>query len=812
MSSQGRVNLRTALVLFFLSTVTVAIQATSSFPGQNTAASFCLPKTINHVTHTLPQQCLRGSWTPSTSAHSPSRTDTHSHEPQSATLDEPASYPADEDTPSRRQDNLILSFEEWKELMLREHGQAPTDAHDRERSPAPQKSNECDSCGLDVEGDDSELSLSFDVPSVQPQGTANSIPSIVNGPQEILYEDGKGQYSLGKDAGKTCKERFSYSSFDAGATVLKASPGAKNPKAILLENKDSYMLFECTAEEKYVIVELSDDILVDTVVLANFEFFSSMVRHFRLSVSDRYPAKIEKWRQLGLFEAKNARDIQPFLVENPQIWAKYVRVDFLTYYGNEYYCPVSLLRVHGTRMLESWKETEGTPEDEAPEREAGSSRYIEAAAEVPDPASALDSQEGTSGLRDGFYLFGSPQATCPAPVVVTRDAGAAVPDDPDQDRVGKVRHRANVTNQHFRPQVTESPTAPYSPSSVDITTHTPGSSLATPSPSGTAREKSDRAADAPTGAAQSNSSVADVVVQSKPVEPAPSQPRNRTSTSSSHSTLPTVQESFFKTVSKRLQLLETNMTWSLKYVEDQSRHIQEALVRIDGRRLEAETLLTSLNHTVHVELRTLRQQYDQVWQSTVIALETQREQSQSELVALSSRLNVLADEVVFQKRMSIGQSILLLCCLVLIIFSRSVTYPLPLANSQPGPGNFFPSRPGPTPGALPSVAGVSSGRSTEDSKPPAYPINDGLHHYGAASPGTKCVPKRHGERASSARLPEIHCEPYGTPGDTGSEEEDLGRPPVHSGFHQDGAEEDHANLAGMPGRVYTKKPLPPLPE
>ncbi|PHH69688.1 hypothetical protein CDD80_6562 [Ophiocordyceps camponoti-rufipedis] len=178
----------------------------------------------------------------------------------------------------------------------------------------------------------------------------------------LSYDDAVVRRS--KDAGKTCKERFSYASFDAGATVLKSAAGAKNARAILVENKDSYMLLECAVPLKYVIVELSDDILVDTVVVANFEFFSSMIRHFRVSVSDRYPVKVDKWRELGVFEARNSRDIQPFLVKDPQIWAKYIRIEFLTHYGNEYYCPVSLLRVHGSRMLDSWKDSEtGREED-----------------------------------------------------------------------------------------------------------------------------------------------------------------------------------------------------------------------------------------------------------------------------------------------------------------------------------------------------------------------------------------------------------------------------------------------------------------
>src|SRR5882762_6957826 len=34
---------------------------------------------------------------------------------------------------------------------------------------------------------------------------------------------------------------------------------------------------------------------------------------------------------------------------------RYIRIDFLSHYGNEFYCPVSLLRVYGLTHLEEWK-------------------------------------------------------------------------------------------------------------------------------------------------------------------------------------------------------------------------------------------------------------------------------------------------------------------------------------------------------------------------------------------------------------------------------------------------------------------------
>ncbi|KAI3398243.1 hypothetical protein diail_9581, partial [Diaporthe ilicicola] len=102
------------------------------------------------------------------------------------------------------------------------------------------------------------------------------------------------------------------------------------------------------------------------------------------------------------------------------------------------------------------------------------------------------------------------------------------------------------------------------------------------------------------------------------------------------------------------------------YIEEQSKFLQEALKKMERKQISrVDSFLDNLNSTVFSELRRVRQDYDQIWQSTVIALETQREQSQRDIIALR-------DEVIFQKRMAIFQSVLLLCCLVLVVFSRGV--------------------------------------------------------------------------------------------------------------------------------------------
>jgi hypothetical protein len=135
---------------------------------------------------------------------------------------------------------------------------------------------------------------------------------------------------------------------------------------------------------------------------------------------------------------------------------------------------------------------------------------------------------------------------------------------------------------------------------------------------------------------------------------------------------PSTQESFFKSVHKRLQQLESNSTLSLQYIEEQSRILRDAFSKVEKRQVASTTkFLSQLNSTVMGELQGFRQAYDQLWQSTVIELEGQREQYQREMLALSTRLTLVADELVWQKRMGIVQSTLLLLCLALVLFNRN---------------------------------------------------------------------------------------------------------------------------------------------
>lgn len=264
----------------------------------------------------------------------------------------------------------FLSFEEWKKQNLKKAGQSEHigqrnngEAQEQRQRPPRQQNT------LESLGDDGEIDIDFAgfVPT-GPEQSIHEAPQPLADNQDSASDAKRKLRS--KDAGTTCKERFNYASFDCAANVLKWNKEAKSPSSVLSENKDSYMLNQCSAENKHLVLELCNDILVDTVVLANFEFFSSTFRTFRISVSDSYPVKGDRWKTLGMYEARNTREIQAFLVENPLIWARYIRIEFLSHYGGEFYCPVSLVRVHGTTMMEEWKHSEDSASVDDTEDEA----------------------------------------------------------------------------------------------------------------------------------------------------------------------------------------------------------------------------------------------------------------------------------------------------------------------------------------------------------------------------------------------------------------------------------------------------------
>ncbi|KAK0144828.1 SUN domain-containing ossification factor [Merluccius polli] len=150
-----------------------------------------------------------------------------------------------------------------------------------------------------------------------------------------------------------------YASVECGAKILSANSEAKSTSAILMENMDLYMLNPCS-NKIWFVIELCEPIQVKQLDIANFELFSSTPRDFLVSISDRYPTN--KWVKLGTFHARDERTVQSFPLDE-QLYAKYVKmfikyikVELLSHFGSEHFCPLSLIRVFGTSMVEEYEE------------------------------------------------------------------------------------------------------------------------------------------------------------------------------------------------------------------------------------------------------------------------------------------------------------------------------------------------------------------------------------------------------------------------------------------------------------------------
>lgn len=226
------------------------------------------------------------------------------------------SPPADE---RNETSGTFLPFDKWKEAKLKEDTAAK-----RPRTSRPLEIGEGDAIG-----DGMEVELGF-----------------------FSNMDDNESVKLATEAGK---HSFNFASLDCAATIVKTNPEASGATSILIDNKDKYLLNPCSVANKFVVIELCQDILVEEVAIANFEFFSSTFKRVRFSVSDRYPVAKNGWTVLNEFEAENCRNLQKFPIKNPQIWARFLLIEILSHHDNEYYCPISFVQVHGKTMMDEFK-------------------------------------------------------------------------------------------------------------------------------------------------------------------------------------------------------------------------------------------------------------------------------------------------------------------------------------------------------------------------------------------------------------------------------------------------------------------------
>ncbi|XP_018494310.1 SUN domain-containing ossification factor [Galendromus occidentalis] len=181
-------------------------------------------------------------------------------------------------------------------------------------------------------------------------------------PKEPEHRDG------GIKANERKRGRRNYASIECGAKIVAANANAAGASKVLLEATDEYMLNPCNSLMKsgmWFIVELCESIHPTHIELANFELYSSTGKEFVVYMSDHYQSR--EWTEVGRFEMAHLKTVQSFPLDAPG-FGKVIKVEFLSIYeNNQYYCPLSLVRVFGSSMVDDYEEkvsedSQGTPE------------------------------------------------------------------------------------------------------------------------------------------------------------------------------------------------------------------------------------------------------------------------------------------------------------------------------------------------------------------------------------------------------------------------------------------------------------------
>ncbi|OSC98017.1 hypothetical protein PYCCODRAFT_1454608, partial [Trametes coccinea BRFM310] len=590
-------------------------------------------------------------------------------------------------------DDLLLSFEDWKakrfsEAAEREHGQ-PT-AHKVTENASHAAVPDAASPASDVHG-------TYVASDVQETGVA--------------------QERMAPHFRIPIHDRFNYASLDCSARVHAAHKSAKNPSAILSHKKDRYMLSPCAEKAQFVIVELCEDIRIDTVQLANYEFFSGVFKDFTVSVSKTYyPNDPDSWTFAGTYRAKNVRGVQSFHTP-PTLrdFYRYIRIDFHSHYGNEYYCPLSLLRVYGLTHLEEWQWETWEAESRAKRTIEEASPLVEVVAEPPKPvhvpvvdSPVTEEKHDTPSVTSSDIFSDSVSDHEPAAVSPeTADPALQTPSPSSslQQSVSEMAETSTTDAQELQPEMlsqtiqSHASTASddHSRSSTDSLYHNKtasaqSSSVPIPSSSSTTSSPSLSSSTASlhpriVSTAPDNHSSSPIYQHTDSISGSHSSASSSASSHSASAASPNVSslsvvspsyshsmppappastggESIYRLIMNRLTALEANTTLYARYVEEQTAGMREVLRRLteDIGRLES-----------------IGKAQAQLYHRSVAELEKQTRRLESEHQHLVSRLNHLTDEVVLEKRLGIAQLCLLLTVLVFMALTRGsrgeVVYP-----------------------------------------------------------------------------------------------------------------------------------------
>ena len=161
--------------------------------------------------------------------------------------------------------------------------------------------------------------------------------------------------SIGDVSTQYRAQMFNFASQAAGAVVLDKSPSsAKGYHNLLNDDKDKYGISDCN-EKKWVVIGLSEEVMITSVEMLNYEKYSSMLKDFQLLASSSYPT--DEWINLGTYTALPRLGSQAFNVSTAtEAHARYLKVKFLTHYSDEALCTLSQIKVFGMTVIAAFQQ------------------------------------------------------------------------------------------------------------------------------------------------------------------------------------------------------------------------------------------------------------------------------------------------------------------------------------------------------------------------------------------------------------------------------------------------------------------------
>lgn len=148
---------------------------------------------------------------------------------------------------------------------------------------------------------------------------------------------------------------FNFAAHSAGAVVIEKSPAsAKGFHNLLNDDKDKYGI--CSSkDDKWVVIGLSEDVLITSVTIATYEKYSSVIREFHLLASPVYPTL--EWIKLGKFIAEPRLGEQMFNIVNVSgAHTRYMKLEILSHHFDEELFTISQIKVHGLSFMASLKQ------------------------------------------------------------------------------------------------------------------------------------------------------------------------------------------------------------------------------------------------------------------------------------------------------------------------------------------------------------------------------------------------------------------------------------------------------------------------